>query len=187
LRDEGAAARAAHRITLDRKQSELARRPVDDILVVTGPPGSGKTLVLAARANWLAQQNPGWRIQILCYNRMLVPYLEKLVAANANISVKTVGRFSSFLGVRVSLTDPEQAIRDVARALRTVKPVLDAVLIDEWQDFLPAWTQLAIAALRPGRGGMVVTGDPKQALYRDSDMHTAIRGHQIEYAELPRP
>ena len=92
MADEDAADRAKQRLLLDATQSAIARREVDDVLVITGPPGSGKTLVLAARAKWLAAQHPGWRIVLLCYNRLLVPYLESLVWGHANISVHTFGQ-----------------------------------------------------------------------------------------------
>jgi hypothetical protein len=187
LADEGAADRAARRITLDLDQARIAQRSVEDVLVLTGPPGSGKTLVLASRAKWLAARHPSWRIQLLCYNRMLVPYLERLVHGHGNISVLTVGRLASLLGVRVSLDDEERAARDVARQFAHVSPVFDALLIDEWQDFFPAWTELAMAATRPGRGGIMLAGDPRQALYRDSDMEGALRGRHVEYIALGRP
>ncbi|KRF37391.1 3'-5' exonuclease [Nocardioides sp. Soil805] len=171
MRDAGASDRAAHRIRLDAQQAEAALRDVDGMLAITGPPGSGKTLVLCARANRLAEQHPDWDIRVLCYNRMLAPYLKKLTSAHPNIRVNTVGNFSASLGVRMSLNDPDRAWRDLDAAVRRgLVPAIDAVLIDEWQDFYPAWTALAERVLRPGRGGIVVAGDPKQALYHDLGM-----------------
>ncbi len=187
LSDEGAAERAVQRLVLDAEQSEIACRPVDDVLLLTGPPGSGKTLVLAARAKWLARQHPSWRIALLCYNRALVPYLEALVWGHANISVYTVGRFASLLRVRVSLDDEERAERDVDRALREITPAFDAVLVDEWQDFMDAWTRLILGVVRPGRGGVALAGDPKQALYRDGDWDVALAGRTVEMATLSKP
>lgn len=174
MRDLGAADRAVHRVRLDAQQAEAAQRDVDGILAITGPPGSGKTLVLCARANWLAELHPDWDIRVLCYNRMLAPYLRKLTRAHPNIHVSTVGKFSAALGVRMSLNDPHQALQDLAKAKREgLGRSVDAVLIDEWQDFYPAWTALAEAVLKTGRGGMVVAGDPKQALYHDFGMSNA--------------
>ncbi len=187
MSDEGASGRVRERVVLDALQSEVACRKVEDVLVITGPPGSGKTLVLAARARWLAQQHPEWRIAVLCYNRLLVPYLESLVWGHANILVYTFGRFTTRLGVRVSLDDEELAKQQVSRAIRDLTPIFDAVVVDEWQDFMDAWTRLALAAVRPGRGGVVFAGDPLQALYRDGYGDAPLAGHRVEIAELTRP
>ena len=187
MRDPGAHDRAAGRIRLDAAQAKAARRTVDGLLAITGPPGSGKTLVLCARANWLAEVHPEWDIRLLCYNRMLVPYLTKLTSGHPNICVSTVGKFSAALGVRMSLDDPKRALQDLDKAWRRgLGPSVDAVLIDEWQDFYPAWTGLAELVLRPGRGGLVVAGDPKQALYHDLGMSQA-GTLPMETLELTRP
>ena len=189
LNDPEAHERAVGRIALDAEQSAVAQCDISDVLVVTGPPGSGKTLVLAARATWLADRHPEWRIQILCFNRVLAPYLEALVFGHANISVRTFGKFCSSLGFRVSLDNEEQATLDVARAIRAAREQapLDALLIDEWQDFIPAWTQLAMACVRPETGGVALAGDPLQALYRDNSFWAELPGRNVEHRALSRP
>jgi superfamily I DNA/RNA helicase len=65
--------------------------------------------------------------------------------------------------------------------------VVDAVLIDEWQDFTSAWTKLALALVRPERGGVVLAGDPMQALYRDSGMGADLADRAVIQASLLRP
>ncbi|MCL3862942.1 3'-5' exonuclease [Actinotalea sp. K2] len=187
LSDQGAGARAAARVTLDEEQAAVAVRAVDEVLLVTGPPGSGKTLVLAARARWLADQHPDWQIQILCFNRLLAPHLRRLVADQPNVQVATFGRFVSNHGFRISMEGEEEARRDVARELRHARHVVDAILVDEWQDFLGAWTTFLFALVRPGRGGIALAGDPKQALYRDASMLEALAGHHVDEVELTVP
>lgn len=187
MRDSGATDRAMRRIRLDAQQADAALRDVDGMLAITGPPGSGKTLVLCARANRLAELHPDWDIRVLCYNRMLVPYLKKLTSAHPNIRVNTVGNFSASLGVRMSLNDPDRAWRDLDAAVRRgLVPAIDAVLIDEWQDFYPAWTALVERVLRPDRGGMVVAGDANQALYHDLGMDKPV-SLPMETLKLERP
>lgn len=187
LEDDQAAARAAKRVVLDFVQAAVAMRPVDDVMVVTGPPGCGKTLVLAARAKWLAELHPTWKIQMLCYNRLLVPYLRSLVKGHRNISVDTFGKFTHSNGLRVSLGDEASSAADVERALSKAFPVVDAFLVDEWQDFFPSWTALLAAMLLPGRGGMVLAGDPKQALYRDGDLDVGLQGRHVIHEKLSTP
>lgn len=186
--DQGADERRASRFLLDTAQATAALAPVQEVLVVTGPVGSGKTLVLAARARWLAQSHPGWRIQILCYNKALIPYLRSLVSGHPAIDVSTFGKFAAALGHRVSLSYEDTATRDLDSAIRNGIPqIIDALLIDEVQDFMPAWLDFALRTVRPGRGGAVVAGDAVQALYRDGDTARVLRGRHVETHQLKRP
>jgi superfamily I DNA/RNA helicase len=185
--DAAAPSRAQARLELDLQQSLAAQRPVLDTLLITGPPGSGKTLVLIARARWLAGLHPDWHVQVLCYNRVLVPYLRSLVSDLPTVQVTTFGKFAHDAGYSVSLTDEELASRQVGAFARIAEPFVDAMLIDEAQDFMPAWTALALALTVPGRGGAALAGDPRQALYRDPELAAMLRGRHVTEVELTTP
>jgi hypothetical protein len=183
--DHGRAARREQQLALDAQQAVAATLPVEDVLMLSGPPGSGKTLVLAGRAKYLAVQHPDWRIVLLCYNNSLVPYLKLLVDGHPNVVVSTFGKFYPELGHRMSLSDPKQATADLIKArTRGIDKVIDAVLIDEVQDFEDAWLDLVLDALRPRRGGAVFAGDEKQALYRDASTPRGLKGRRIAYLQL---
>jgi superfamily I DNA/RNA helicase len=124
---------------------------------------------------------------MLCYNRLLVPYLRSLVKGYPTISVDTFGKFTHGHGLRVSLADEASSAVDVERALTKAFPVVDALLVDEWQDFFPSWTALLSGMLFPGRGGIVLAGDPKQALYRDGDLDRGLQGRRVIHEELTTP
>ena len=185
--DPGVATRGAVRLRLDVQQSRAAQHPVRDVLVVTGPPGSGKTLVLIARARWLAERYPNWHIQVLCYNRALVPYLQGMVSDLPTVRVSTFGKFAHAAGYSVSLTNEDVAFRQVEAQLPNARPFVSAVLIDEWQDFMPAWISLALALTVPGRGGVALAGDPQQALYRDARLAELLNDRDVTTVELKIP
>ena len=75
------------RIHLDDLQSEIAVMETRGVIWVHGPAGSGKTLILRARARYLAQQNPDWNILFLCYNRVLEINLKELLKDTPNVQV----------------------------------------------------------------------------------------------------
>ncbi|WP_328459461.1 AAA family ATPase [Actinoplanes sp. NBC_00393] len=188
ISDEGADERAGYRLRLDTRQSDIATQFIPDVAILRGPPGSGKTLVLAARARWLAENHPNWTIQILCFNRLLVPYLRGLVSDQPTVRVSTFGRFAHSQRHRIDLGDEERADADLKVAKnRGIQPAVDAILVDEWQDFLPAWTRFALETLRPGRGGVLLAGDEDQALYRDVDVSKALAGRSVREITLGQP
>lgn len=185
--DDGAAARQALRFSLDAQQQDVAIRDIADVAVLTGPPGSGKTLVLAARARWLAQQHPDWHIQVLCYNNALVQYLRSLVAGQANVSVKAIYKWFDKRGVRIA-EHGQRADDDLAKARRWRNSKdHQALLIDEVQDFTPEWLAYVLDTLEPGKGGALLAGDNAQSLYRDEDVFDGLQGRHVERLQLSMP
>lgn len=185
--DPGQVERRQHQIMLDAQQAAAATVPVDDVLLLTGPPGSGKTLVLAGRAKYLAAQHPDWRIVILCYNNALLPYLRQLVDGYPNVEVTTFGKFTHGEGHYIALDDDEKAADHLSRARRKgISQTVDALLVDEGQDFRDAWISFAIETLRKGRGGIVIAGDERQALYRNAPLSQALASRQVSRLTLER-
>jgi hypothetical protein len=185
--DAGKTDRHRQRIELDATQSAAATFPVDDVLVVSGPPGSGKTLVLAGRARHLAAQHPDWHIVMLCFNNSLVPYLRSLVDGYGDITVTTFGKFAHAQGHRISLQRDGQGAQDLAVArVRGIDRTVDALLIDEAQDFDDPWLGFVMETVRPGRGGIALAGDDRQALYRDASRPWALAGRSVARLQLQR-
>jgi superfamily I DNA and RNA helicase len=71
---------------LDLRQERNARALGDGHRIVYGVAGSGKTVLLIARAKLLAE-DPEKRILILCYNRLLAQHLAVALAGHRRVMV----------------------------------------------------------------------------------------------------
>ena len=157
---------------------------------VVGPPGSGKSFALAARAARLAAE--GKSVLVLCFNLTLAHRLRGLVVercaeAGANPARVTCTSFHTFCSrvvddaaaagvVAVEPTRgtwPEKIVVKTDDVLRRgFDRRYDAVLVDEGQDFrLQWWNLLRELVVRPG-GEMLIAADPTVDLYGKSSWAT---------------
>jgi hypothetical protein len=157
---------------------------------VTGPPGSGKTFALTARAARLAAE--GKSVLVLCFNLTLAHRLRALVVQRcaeygANPARVTCTSFHTFCARVVDDaalagilapepsrgTWPEKILVKTDHVLgHGFERPFDAVLVDEGQDFgLGWWNLLRDRVLRPG-GEMLLVADPMVDLYGKSSWAT---------------
>ena len=167
---------------LDLQQDQLARSLGDGHRVVHGVAGSGKTLILAYRAQYLAEstQKP---VLVLCFNVSLAAHLENMIHARGD-SVQPVlvrhfhGWCKDLLQTyRVGLPDRsrysgsdyiEQLVRRVIDAIacgQIPSGLYGAMMIDEGHDFEAAWLHLAAQMVSPETNSLLLLYDDAQSLY----------------------
>ena len=167
---------------LDLQQEQLARSLGDGHRVVHGVAGSGKTLILAYRAQYLAEstQKP---VLVLCFNVSLAAHLESMIRARGDASQPVLVRH--FHGwckdllqtYRIGLPDRsrysgsdyiEQLVERVTNAIASGQipsGLYGAVMIDEGHDFEAAWLQLAAQIVSPETNSLLLLYDDAQSLY----------------------
>jgi len=192
-------------LILDRKQKELVRtRTPSGYRRIKGPAGSGKSLVLAARASELASQ--GKTIGVFAYNITLLHYLRDLCVRwkptddpqlnritwiNFHMFCRRMcilagykeqydgiwrGHFESVDGVE-DRNEEQRSLKDVLtnglpelmfnlfkNGLPTGIPPLDAILVDEGQDFLPSWWNV-LRLFVSEKGELLLAADTTQDIY----------------------
>lgn len=182
-------------LELDKNQQMLADTRTDSgYRRIKGPAGSGKSLILAARAAKLADE--GKSVLIVTYNITLWHYLRDTVVRGLktakslqNISFShfhywckgvcyDAGWDEVYDGLFSNLPKSgESRQRELTRLLEEVLPALairamaepgaqryDAVLVDEGQDYHPSWWAALRTACKPG-GEMVLVADATQDVY----------------------
>jgi hypothetical protein len=165
---------------LDAQQEVLARSAGSGHRIFFGVAGSGKTVVLIARAKMLAMRYPDRRVLILCYNKALAANLADKIGYEKSFQNIEVRNFDSWLSRLVRLNKHEQEDWDVFRKrmidrllssdrLWTDADRYDAILIDEAHDFEPEWFRCVSSMIRnppqEQQGDLLIALDGAQSLY----------------------
>jgi hypothetical protein len=156
---------------LDLEQERTAREIGSGHRLLFGVAGSGKTVVLVARAKFLSEALPSGRILVLCFNVALKTYLDALLNSCPNVDVLTFHGWGARNGVKWTENEAADVYGSRLQCqLESGAPdagCYDAVLIDEAQDFDPTWFRCAALAMKEPRGGdLLVVGDRNQESYR---------------------
>ena len=176
---------------LDIEQEKFAKRIPYGHYIISGIPGSGKTVILISRAIFLLKENPNWKIKIVTYNRSLSRKISRQLESlydelnfmglnYENISISTFHK----LAIDTSNMEvPNNASNDFwnrilpLKALEKASPQYDAILIDEYQDFYDDWIRLCLALCRKhdydGKisENLFLAGDRLQSIYNPKE-HT---------------
>ncbi|MEM7776980.1 MAG: AAA family ATPase [Pseudomonadota bacterium] len=155
---------------LDLRQERNARSIGDGHRLVYGVAGSGKTVVLAARAK-IPAADPSKNVLVLCYNRGLAQYMRSVFKGFPNIAALTFHAWGSRQEIRFEQGEDEndygQRLCDRLQSPDSEAGRFASVLIDEAQDFPKSWFQCAKHALKdPDNGDLLIVGDWGQSLYQ---------------------
>lgn len=171
-------------LSLDAEQERMAREMKGGHRLISGVAGSGKTLILTARAKALANRLTQHRILILCFNITLAAQLRsQLHSDTRNPQYKErieVLHFHSWARTLLgSLPNPRQFTNDedynqvlgekVLAKLEALPPEQrwDSVLVDEAHTFSQSWFTCCVAALKdPVEGDLLIVSDGSQSLYK---------------------
>ena len=154
---------------LTAEQEQQARAIGPGHRIFFGVAGSGKTILLLARAKWLASIHPHARLLLLCYNNTLLSFLRHGLQGYPSITVET---FVTWALKRYALPQGESNWSEstITRAVEAQQPTVsdqyDAILIDEGHDFQPAWFRATVGALRGSSDGdLLIAVDGSQSIY----------------------
>jgi hypothetical protein len=168
---------------MDMHQEQIARSLGEGHRIIRGVAGSGKTLILAFRAEYLARAATK-PVLILCYANGIAGRLEDAMQNRGVEDRVQVLTFHSWcyrmlrtfgIAAPSEREYPDYAKRLAASVSEVVKAVdqghipmeqYDAVLIDEAHDFEPQWLALAAKMVNPRTKALMVVYDDIQAIYK---------------------
>lgn len=161
---------------LDRRQENNSRKIGEGHRILCGVAGSGKTVLLIARARLIHDQQPDANILLLCYNVSLSLYLKHILKDYPRIKVTHFDGWAKFNGVSRYTEDPatgkvekdehlgERLFNHLNSRLGDFRKY-DAILIDEAQDFHPNWFSCILLAMTdPYDGDLLIVCDGNQGI-----------------------
>ena len=165
---------------MDLQQEQLARSMGEGHRVIHGVAGSGKTMILSYRAEYLAKTCASAKpILVLCYNQPLAVKLDALMTAKglaAKVHVRNLHKWCRqqlvAYGQALPAQSPDMFDHMVSGVIRGVdrgqipSGQYQAVLIDEGHDFEAAWLKLATQMVDPATNSLLVLYDDAQSIYQ---------------------
>jgi len=170
---------------LDLRQENNARNIGDGHRIIYGVAGSGKTVLLIAKARLLSAQKQDVQILMLCYNVTLATYLGNAVRDCKNVTVKHFDGWAKANGCPRLQGEQNEEIGN--RFLQVLENGCkdtrhyDTILIDEAQDFADSWFKCVLEAMQePNDGDLIIVGDGNQSLYRKTKVPWSSIGIQAK-------
>ena len=170
---------------MDLQQEQLARSLGDGHRVIHGVAGSGKTMILGYRAEYLAKANtPASKpILILCYNEPLAVKLASVMEVKGLSDKVHAMHFHKWCRDQLKaynlLPTDKMATGKLMEefVLRIIQGVdrkqipsgqYQAILIDEGHDFAPEWLKLVTQMVDPATNSLLLLYDDAQSIYERS-------------------
>lgn len=159
---------------LDLEQEKNARNIGEGHRLVSGIAGSGKTVLLIAKAKLLSQREDKPEILVLCYSLPLSFYLKNVFSEYINIKAL---HFDGWAKSLHCTRHKDESNDDLGERLLqrltdgcTDTRRYDAVMIDEAQDFDPTWFKCALESMKDCYDGdLLIVGDRNQNVFKTTD------------------
>ena len=167
---------------MDLQQEQIARTLGEGHRVIHGAAGSGKTMILICRAQYLAAAaRPEQPVLVLCFNRTLADRIAAQLrqrGVDERVQVRTFHSWCKDVVDSYQLHVPQVADRDehfrqlvatVERALHTgfvPSGQYTALLVDEAHDFEDDWLRIATKLVNPASSSLLVLYDDAQSIYQ---------------------
>lgn len=147
---------------LDDYQEKLVKYKINKQIIIEGPAGSGKSIVLAKRALYIKKIHPDWEIGVFCFNATMANYLKHILNYEDQFHEITV---SDYWDIPSSH-----------------QKKYDAILIDEGQDAKEDQLIFYFSQLKESSSSFTLFYDLRQSLYTKVELNDKMKeiGFKIE-------
>ena len=164
---------------IDKRQEVLAKNLGRGHHIIRGVAGSGKTVILLARAKFLSTLYPNWKILVLCYNKALSEFFKDKLKEFKNVEVRTYHSWclKKLSDAKIDVVKTRENYdsyweeglpSNLLKAYndgKAHKNEYQAILIDEGQDFAQIWYKTVLEALDKKTESLLIALDGSQTIY----------------------
>ena len=181
---------------MDLHQEQVARSLGEGHRVIHGAAGSGKTMVLIFRAQFLAATaTASAPILVMCFNRALASRIDGLLRARGideRVQVRTFHAWCQDMVRSYQLAVPgglrgdayfaalAQVLERAVAGGRVPVGQYTALLIDEAHDFEESWLRMATRMVSPATNSLLVLYDDAQSIYQKQRRRFSLASVGIE-------
>lgn len=169
---------------MDLQQEQLARSLGDGYRIIHSVAGSGKTMILLYRCNYLVEHTTG-PVLVLCYNVALANMLQARLNDTHQVIVRNIHKWCYELIQEYKIPIPhsrkfaddktayyDALIHCVLRRVETghiPSGQYAAVLVDEGHAFKADWYKLVVKMVDPATNSLLVLYDDAQSIYNSAN------------------
>lgn len=169
---------------MDVQQEQLARSLGEGHRIIHGVAGSGKTMILRYRCNYLAQTTKK-KILVLCYNKSLAGHLKQIIVQKKLAHKVEVFHFHGWCAHILKMHNLYSLMKNtiknedifydnmvnfVSKGMASGQipdSQYSAILIDEGHDFEPDWLKIARQMVDATTNSLLVLYDDAQSIYHN--------------------
>lgn len=109
----------------DSAQSRILKSLSGGHMMISGAPGSGKSLVLCAKIKSLLEENERWRVLLLCYNKCSADHLRNYFQSLSNFAGNASEKLLQDISNRVDVFSFHLFCHSIFKKTNTKLPVLN--------------------------------------------------------------
>lgn len=187
----------------DVRQENLIKDNFNQHLLIEGPAGSGKTIIIVLRAIEIKIKNPEWNVGIFVLTKFMANYIRTLLSAykqslgDIDIKVYDIFEFANSNCIEKpdydkfkKLNNKDYFIPALLSAIQSgIKDdsKLDAILVDEGQDITETYAKLYRAALKENTNSITICFDSRQDIYAGVSIVDSLNAQGFNFGSRPKP
>lgn len=187
----------------DIRQENLIKENFKQHLLIEGPAGSGKSVIIVLRAIEIKTKHPEWKVAIFIFTKFMANYITTMLKSyesiygSIDIPVYDIFEFANNKCINKPDYEKHKKINPKTYFESALSEAIeigfkedikfDALLIDEGQDIKDIHAKLYSKILNPLSDSVTICFDSRQDIYGGNSIVEELNRHGFHFATRPKP